>query len=455
MPSWSCAASAIDARTVPGGPGAGGLDAPPLRLFVSAGEVSGDRYGAGLITALGRAAAAAGRRLEVRALGGPRMAEAGARLIADTAARTAVGFIEPLRYLLPSLLTAARVRRLLTGWRPHAAVLIDYPGFNIPLSGVLKRVGGFPLVYYLPPEECIWGKKGRQRLDRAHQVCARAELVLTTHGQDTAFYRAQGCRVERIGHPLLDGLGTIPRERARAAVAPGHAGRLVALFPASRRLELRLLWPLMAGVAAELGRVRADLRFVVPVAGAHLRFALERALSWAARKYPELAGRLTLLGESAGGEGPSDLALAAADLAIAKAGSVTLELGLRGVPQVMVYRVDRITEWIGRRLLGLSERDFEHMALPNFILGEAVVPEFKQHQADGERIATLALELLDNRGSARADQLRGLSRLREVLGGPGAAERGARAILALIQREDPGAFSAAPTASASPDEAVG
>lgn len=419
-----------------------------LRLFISAGEVSGDRYGADLIQALTRTAAAAGRTLDIRALGGPQMAAAGARLIGDTAGRAAVGFVEPLRYLAPSLLAVVRIRRLLAGWRPDAAVLIDYPGFNIPLAGMLKRRGGFPLIYYLPPEECIWGKKGSQRLDRAHLVCSRTDLVLTSHEQDTDFYRTQGCRVQRIGHPLVDvvGTGAIGHKQARELVAPGHRGPLIALFPASRRLELGLMWPLLVETAVRMARVRSDLRFVVALAGSHLRGPLERALARAERDHRELAGRLDLISAGAGGTTPADLTMAAADLAIAKAGSVTLELALRDVPQVMIYRLDRVTEWIGRRLLGLSERDFEHMALPNFVLGEGLVPEFKQHDADPFRIAGTALALLDPAGAARTHQLAGLSRLRARLGAPGAAVRGAAAIIALISRESPPGVSAAPPA---------
>ena len=431
MRSWPSAVSATDTRP-------DHAEAPgtrTLRLLISAGEVSGDRYGADLIQALTRAAAAAGRPLEIRALGGPQMSAAGARLIGDTTNRAAVGFVEPLRYLAPSLLAVARIRRLLAGWRPDAAILIDYPGFNIPLAGILKRRGGFPLIYYLPPEECIWGKKGSRRLDRARLVRSRTDLVLTGHEQDTAFYSAQGCRVERIGHPLLDIVGTggaIGREQAREAVAPGHWGPLVALFPASRRLELGLMWPLLVETAVRMVRVRSDLRFVVALAGPHLRALLEPAVARTEQEHRELAGRLNLIGAGAGVATAADLTMAAADLAIAKAGSVTLELALRGVPQVMVYRLDRITEWIGRRLLGLSERDFEHMALPNFILGESLVPEFKQHDADPGRIAAAALSLLEPNGPERAGQLAGLHRLHTRLGGPGAATRGADAILALV-----------------------
>lgn len=419
-----------------------------LRLFISAGEVSGDLYGANLVQTLHRVAAVRGFAPDIRALGGPRMAKAGARLLADTAARAAVGFVEPLRYLAPSLLAVARVRRLLASWRPDAAILIDYPGFNIPLAGILKKRGGFPLVYYLPPEECIWGKKGHQHLDRAHLVCSRADLLLTSHGRDTDFYRAQGCRAERIGHPILDLVGTDPihRTEAREAVAPGIQGPVVALFPASRRLELGLIWPVLAQAAVHMLRVRSDLRFIVPLAGPHLRPPFDTALARTRRDHPELVGRLNLISAGTGGETPADLAMAVADLAIAKAGSVTLELALRGVPQIMVYRVDRVTEWIGRRILGLSERDFEHMALPNFLLGEGLVPEFKQHGADPHQIAATALALLDHDGAARTDQLAGLSRLRDHLGGPGAVERAAAAIMDLIVRECPPGVSAAPPA---------
>ena len=402
----------------------------PLRILISAGEVSGDLYAAQLVCAL-RREAGADAMLHIQAVAGERTRRAGAELLADSASRAALGFVAPVRHLPSALATALRVLRLLRRWRPQVVVLLDYPGFNIPLSSMIRRFSAVPIVYYLPPEECLWGLKGSGRVNRTAQVVRNCDCLLTTHATDTAFYSTAGGTVRRMGHPLLDlvdpdGIGQ------RGTVVGREA--TVALLPASRCQELSLLWPALAQAAAIMVRASPGLNFLVPLAAGHLRPGLVQASEAAQRHYPELAGRLRLVEPTP--ECPN-AALAAArrvGAALSKSGSVTLELALAGVPHLMAFRIDRITEWLGRRFLRLSERDFPHMALPNFILGRELVPEFKQHAIDPARMADTGLELLNPASPVRAAQLAGFAELRLALGGAGAAGRGARIILELATR---------------------
>lgn len=407
-----------------------------LRLFISTGEVSGDLYGASLTEALHRAAAETGYSVDIRAVGGRRMADAGARIVADSATKGAVGFIEPLRHLLHSLGEIRRVRYLLRNWRPDVAVLIDYPGFNIPLAGRLRHTPDLPIVYYMPPEECIWARTSGCWFDRTDPVVRRSDLILTLHGRDSAFFSAQGGRVRRVGHPVLDLLPQqqVTSQEARQRLGYGPDEPLAALLPASRAGELRVVWPVIAGAAAHMARADPQLRFLLPLAAPHLEKPFDQALRSAVVDHPELGGRIRPLLPRSSGPAPSVLAACAADVAVAKTGSVTLELALRGVPQVQVYVFDRITEWIGRKLLGLSEEHFEQMSLPNFILDRDLVPEFIQQGAVPERIAEAALALLDRQAPARLRQLDGYADLRRALGEPRAAQRAAEAILELIRQ---------------------
>ncbi len=395
-----------------------------LRVLIIAGEVSGDLYAARLVKALHQTHGG-GAALRVKALAGPLTARAGAELLGDSAARGALGFVEPLRHLPSSLAAMARIRDQVRRWRPHAMVLLDYPGFNIPLSGQLRRRWDGPLIYYLPPEECIWGRKGSRLVDRAEQVVRNCDRLLTTHDTDTGFYAEAGGRVERVGHPLLD----LVEHHAQVL----RDGNTVALLPASRRMELALLWPPMAQAAALIAAARPRTRFLLPLAGPHLKAALVEAVAAAQRRHPRLVGRIELLEPTP--EQPQAALAAArrAEVAISKSGSVTLELALAGVPHLLLFRIDRITEWLGRHLLRLSEADFPLMALPSFIMGRALVPEFKQHAIDPVAIADSALELLAGDGVARAAQLSGFAELRSALGGAGASGRAARIILELAR----------------------
>ncbi len=399
---------------------------PQLRILISAGEVSGDLYAAQLVRAL-RQVAGPGVRLSIKALAGPLTRRAGAELLADSCGRGALGFVEPLRHLPFSLTAALRIRRQVLDWRPQAVVLLDYPGFNIPLSGLLRRWGDGPVIYYLPPEECLWGRKGSRRVDRAAQVVRNCDCLLTSHATDTAFYAAEGGRVERIRHPLL----TLVDAQPSATGQRRSAGNSVALLPASRRQELDLLWPALEQTAARMVRARPELRFVLPLAGLHLRSAVQQAVAGTQARHPALRGRIELL--QATPEQPQSALTAArrADVALSKSGSVTLELALAGVPHLLLFRIDRVTEWLGRRVLRLSEADFPHMALPSFILGRTLVPEFKQHAVDPAAMAATALELLDAGSPARKAQLAGFAQLRAVLGQDIAAERAAEVILHL------------------------
>ncbi len=397
-----------------------------LRILICAGEVSGDLYAAQLVEAM-RRSAMPDSPLRIKAVAGPRTRMAGAELLSDSAHRAALGFIAPLRHLLPSVVTAVRMHHLVRHWRPHAVVLLDYPGFNIPLAGMLKRMGVGPVIYYLPPEECIWGRKGSRRVDRAQRVVQSCERLLTTHETDTAFYSGEGAKVDRVGHPLLDLVQS-------SGPDPGRNGTTVALLPASRCQELGLLWPTLEQTALHMVRARADLRFLVPLATAHLRPAMQRALAGAQRRHPELSGLLQLVEPSPDAPHAALAVARRADVAVSKSGSVTLELALADVPHLLVFRIDRITEWLGRNFLHLSEQDFPHMALPNFILGRSLVPEFKQHGVDPIRMAATALDLLDPSSTERAAQLAGFSELRTALGGAGAAGRSARIILDLARK---------------------
>ncbi|WP_201091254.1 hypothetical protein [Thiocystis minor] len=401
----------------------------PLRILISAGEVSGDLYAAQLVRAL-MAAAGPPDSLEIKAVAGERTRQAGAALLAISSSRAALGFVAPLRHLGPALTTALRIRHELTRWRPQVCVLLDYPGFNIPLSGIIRRVSAAPILYYLPPEEWIWAAQGNRRLNRTARVVANCDCLLTTHGIDTAFYTAAGAKVRRVGHPLLE---LVDEEGLRQRDMASDKANCVALLPASRRQELGLLWPALARAAALMARARPELKFLVPLAAAHLRPELVWACASAQRRHPELAGRLCLVEPTPEIPYPTLAVAWRAGAALSKSGSVSLELALAGVPHLVALRIDRMTEWVGRHFLKLSEQDFPHVALPNLILGRELVPEFKLHAIDPVRMAATGLALLDPASSARAAQLSGFDELRTALGGAGAAARSARIILEMAQ----------------------
>ena len=385
------------------------------RLLISTGEVSGDLQGGLLVQALRAEAEQRGLELEITALGGERMQRSGARLLANTAPMGAIGLWEALPLILPTLRLQRRVNRWLRQTPPDGVVLIDYMGANISLGLRIRRqLPGVSITYYIAPQEWAFriGDGGTTRL------IGFTDRILAIFPEEARFYGARGAAVTWVGHPLLDTLAELPsREQARAELGLQPDERLLLLLPASRSQELRYLLPPLAAAAAELQRRCPGLSVIVPAGQSSFEPVLAEMLAEAgvqARVVPAAeADRLR------------PALCAAADLALNKSGTVNLELALRGVPQVVGYRVSRPTAWLARHLLQFQ---VDHISPVNLVLGERLVPELLQDQLTAEAIVAEALPLLQS-AEARDRITEGYARLRQSLGEPGVTRRAAAAIL--------------------------
>ncbi len=387
-----------------------------VRLLVSTGEVSGDLQGSLLIRALFTEARERGLALEVVALGGERMRQAGAELIADTAPMGAIGLWEAVPLILPTLQLQRRLRRWLASHPPDGVVLIDYMGANVNLGLRMKRLyPQVPIIYYIAPQEWAFrlGEGGTTRL------IGFSDRILAIFPEEARFYGARGAAVTWVGHPLIDTLTTLPsRGEARQRLGLDPQVPVLLLLPASRRQELRYLLPAMAAAAAELQRRHPELQVLVPTALGGFEAELEQVLAAAgvkARVIPAAdADRLK-----------PDLC-AAADLALTKSGTANLELALRGVPQVVTYRVSRLTAFVAKQILRFN---VPHISPVNLVLQDRLVPELLQDQLTPEAIVAAAEPLLVAQSGARQRMLEGYARMRRELGEPGVTRRAAAAIL--------------------------
>ena len=214
--------------------------------------------------------------------------------------------------------------------------------------------------------------------------------------------------------------GTAPsmpsRQEARRQLGLRDAPVLL-LMPASRRQEIRYMLPHIVAAAAELQRRRPELQVVVPAGLPGFEAHLSRQLSEAGVRAEIIA--------AADSDQLKACLCAAADLALAKSGTVNLELALRGVPQVVLYRVSRVTAFVARHILRFS---VPHISPVNLVLGERLVPELLQEDLSAAAIVREALPLLDGASAARHTMLEGYSRLRLELGEPGVTQRAASAI---------------------------
>ena len=387
-------------------------------LLISTGEVSGDLQGSLLIKALHQEASKRGVTLRVSALGGPRMQTAGAELLANTTPLGAIGLWEALPLVLPTLQLQGKARRWLASNPPDGVVLIDYMGGNTPLGRRVKRERPeLPVLYYIAPQEWAFrmGEGGTTRL------IGFSDQILAIFPEEARFYRERGAVVHWVGHPLLDTLGELPsRAAARQELAIAEDESLLLLLPASRKQELRWLLPPLAEAAARLQKICPKLKVIAPSA----QPGFEQPL----RDVIDRVGLKATVLNSDQGDRLRPTICAAADLALTKSGTVNLELALRGVPQVVGYRVSRLTALMARRLLRFQ---VEHISPVNLVLGERLVPELLQEQLQVDQLVAEALPLLQN-PMARQEMLAGYGRLRALLGEPGVTQRAAALILDAV-----------------------
>lgn len=370
-------------------------------IFLSAGEVSGDLHGAHLA----RAIRAACPEVRLIGVGGPRMAEAGVEILADVTAHSAIGLTEQLPHLLPVARAFKLAGASLAALRPRAVVLIDYQGANMGLAKTARRLG-LKTVYYITPQEWLWGfKRGPAK------VAAGVDHLLAVFAREAEVYQAAGARVTFVGHPLVDIHARRTRAAARAALGLREDEQVLTLLPGSRAQEVAQLLPVFLEAGRRVKAQLPELTLLLPAASAGLRQAIEPVAA--------AAGVAVRLLDGQGAE-----ALAAADVALAASGTVTLEAAILDVPCVAAYRVSRLTAFLAKRLLKVR-----HVTLPNIVEGDEVIPEFLQERVDPALLAPAVVELLAD-PEARQRQIRGMARVREKLGGPGALERAARAILA-------------------------
>jgi lipid-A-disaccharide synthase len=386
-----------------------------IRLLISTGEVSGDLQGSLLVKALFERARSRGVPLRIDALGGERMARAGAHLLADTAPMGAIGLWEALPLVLPTLRLQRRLDRWLEHAPPDGVVMIDYMGANVNLGRKLRRRHpDLPILYYIAPQEWAFrlGDGGTTRL------LGFTDLILAIFPEEARFYAARGADVVWVGHPLLDTLRNQPgREEARARLGLEADQRLLVLLPASRPQELRYLMPSLASAAARLQERHPDLQVIVSAGLERFEQPLRHMLAAAG-----VRARVITAGEA---DAIKPALFAAADLALTKSGTVNLELALRGVPQVVGYRLSRPTAFLARHLLRFR---VEHISPVNLLLGERLVPELLQQAFSSDALVREAERLLEDPAARQAMQM-GYDRLRRLLGEPGVTHRAADAIL--------------------------
>ena len=380
----------------------------PPTIFISAGEASGEFYGAQLASLLRQNLPQA----ELMGMGGERMRAAGVDCIVRAEDMAVMGFTEVLEHLPRIYGEFRKLRRAIRQRRPQVAVLIDFPDFHFHLFREFHRLG-IPVIYVVSPQLWAWKKH------RIRQVQKYVRRMLVIFPFEEQFYRDRGVNAEFVGHPLAElPPPSISREEFADAHCLDPARTWIALLPGSRMKEVREHLQTMLDAATLLAERNPAQRFEFLIPIAHTLNTRQRGRVVALMAAPK--GQVTVrfisdkrTGNETGPAASSDTAarqaLFHARASVVASGTATVEAALIGNPLVVVYRVSPLTYAIAKRVVSVP-----HVAMANLIVGRRVVPELIQHDFTAQNIVELLAPLLPD-GPSRQSMIQGLTAVRQAL----------------------------------------
>jgi lipid-A-disaccharide synthase len=367
----------------------------PKRIYLIAGESSGDAHGAVLMREIARLIPGA----QFFGAGGPQMQKVAGGQFMDWTQEAVVGLwdvIVKYPYFREKFYQMYReIRRL----DPDAVIFVDYPGFNLRLAQYLRRKQFTrKLIYYISPQVWAWNR------GRIPRMATFLNLMLCIFPFEKSLYEASGLRTEFVGHPMIEELD---RHRINEPRTP----KLVVLLPGSRSREIKRIFPVMLEAAKLLRRKDEAIRFEASAASEPAREFMKKLVTEA---------------------GMSDIPIGLKNscelmqrgcVGMVASGTATLESSFYLLPFVLIYKVSWLTYLPGRLLIRV-----DHLGMPNILAGREIVPEFIQHEALPDRIADSVWKLYSD-PSRRATMVSEMDRVVKLLGGRGAGGRAAEAVL--------------------------
>lgn len=363
-----------------------------MKLFVVAGEASGDLHGANLLHAI----RAIDPDITFQGFGGPRMAAAGLTILRGLDKLAFMGFSEVVKNLGTVLQNFSIAKKAILADRPDALLLIDYPGFNLRLAKWAKKQG-IPVLYYIAPQAWAWKesrvKAMRRDIDRL--------MVILPFERD--FFAKHGINADFVGHPLLDEIANCEYRMPNA-----EQRKIIALLPGSRAQEVKSMLPAMFAVRKDFSQYS---------------FVIGKAPGLDASLYQNVTGTsdVELF------EGGTQALLRMADAALVTSGTATLETALLGVPQLVCYRGNTLSVMLARKLIKVK-----YISLVNLILDREVVTELIQDDLSRDNITTRLASLLSSDGNQQAQQIK--DELWNRLGGAGASANAGRIVIEALKK---------------------
>ncbi len=348
------------------------------KLFVLAGEVSGDMHAAGVIAQLLKARP----DISVFGIGGEKLRSLGADLLYDASQTSIMGFIDVLKHSGFLRQVIRDLKEAVRREKPMAAFLIDYPGMNLLMARFFHELG-IPVIYYISPQVWAW-KEGRVKAIRRD-----VDRLLVIFNFEVEFFRRHDIDAEFVGHPVIEQLAELSLPSKESFLKKHNLAtdvRLIGLLPGSRPQEIAHILPEMLKAARLLSR-EYNIVFLFG-RSPHLDDTIFQALS----HYRDLSIITCSAYE----------VMQFSDLALVTSGTATLESLCFGVPMIVIYKTGMFNYLIGRLIIKLKNISLANIVAKGLGSSERVVPELIQHDANGAEIYRQARMILDNPESAAA-----------------------------------------------------
>lgn len=363
----------------------------PPRIFITAGEPSGDAHAARLMAAIRKQLP----DVIFEGFGGPLMEMQGLRSLAHIRDLAVTGFYEVAKRYSFFMDLLKRCEKAIAVNKPDLFIPVDYPGFNMRLAARV-RSPRLPVVWYIAPQLWAWGEK------RAAELARVVDRLLVVFPFEVEFFGKHQIKAEYVGHPLIEAMGDVPADRDP---------KRVLLMPGSRRQEIHHHVPLITSVVQHVRKTHPHVEMVV-----------------AKSANVDAAGMQSLVDAGAHLSNDAILEMRRCSAGLIKAGTSTLEATLAGLPFSTFYRTSMLSFYISKHLANISS-----VTLANLLLQRNVVREFIQSDAKPELLARDIIDLLEN-GPRRLELHAAMQEVQHMLAGAGASVTAATIVTSMLSR---------------------
>ncbi len=340
------------------------------KIFIIAGEVSGDMHAGRLCKGIYKRFPAGG--LEIEGIGGQVMIDSGVNIFHNIVDMAVIGIIEGLKNVIPLVRIISEIKQRFKKDPPDLLILIDYSGFNLKVAHVAKKFG-IKTVYYIAPQIWAWRKY------RINEIKKYVDEVIAVFPFEVDMYKNAGIKVNYYGHPLMDIVSTsLSKEERLKRYNISCKEKVITLLPGSRKKEISVLLPVMLDVIKKMKEVVPDLKVIM------------NTVANREDGYKDFLPDLERLDVFLENEYPYD-SIAESSLVMVASGTATLETAILNTPMLVMYKTSKFNEYLVKNLIQV-----ENIALANIVSGRRVVPEFTQDNVNADSIYPCAMELLMN-----------------------------------------------------------